>query len=91
MEIQTCTFVEDSYDCTSDTVTIQADWTGTGDIVKTTSKNNITTPDFKVRFSQTSTFGHGIATASIDDEGLGESSYAELGKFKRVEMQSGNL
>lgn len=91
MEIQTCTFVQDSYDCTSDTVTIQADWTGIGDVVKTTSKSNISTPDFKVKFSQTSTFGHGTATASIDDEDLGESIYAELGKFKRVEMQSGSL
>lgn len=91
MEVQSCTFVEDDYDCTFDTVEIQANWNGTGNILKTTSKSSFTAPDFKVRFSQSTSFQQATAIASIGDEDLGESSFAELGKFKSTEMQSGNL
>jgi hypothetical protein len=91
MEVQTCTFVGESYDCTFDTETIQADWTGTGDIVKTTSKSSFVAPDFKVKFRQSTLFQQATATSSIGEEDLGESNYGELGRFKSVEMQSGNL
>ncbi len=91
IEVYVCTYDGVDYYCDFDTITVQADWTGVGDIQKTRYKSSFTTDDFKVRFSETTSFRQATATGSINDDSLGDSDYAELGKFKRAEMQSGQF
>jgi hypothetical protein len=67
-----------------ETLTVQADWTGTGDIEKSTSKTINKEEDLKSKFSETTQVREAGATGSIDGEELGESENAQLRKTKSV-------
>lgn len=67
-----------------ETLTVQADWTGTGDIEKSTSKTINKEEDLKSKFSETTQVREAVATGSIDGEELGESENAQLRKTESV-------
>lgn len=79
-EIRACV----SFGNICETLTVQADWTGTGDIEKSTSKTINKEEDLKSKFSETTQVREAVATGSIDGEELGESENAQLRKTESV-------
>ncbi|MCG7848939.1 MAG: hypothetical protein MIO93_07140 [ANME-2 cluster archaeon] len=71
---------------TMETVTIAAQWTGEGDVMKSSSKSIFKYDDFTSKYSDKSSFREATATGSINDEDLGTSDFGELIKFKSVSM-----
>lgn len=71
---------------TVETVTIAAQWTGEGDVMKSSSKSIFKYDDFVSKYSDKSSFREATATGSINDEELGTSDFGELIKFKSVSM-----
>lgn len=68
------------------TATVDADWTGAGDILRGSYKWTSKSGDFIMKGSDSSTYRDARATGSMDDQDLGTSSYASLGKFKSASM-----
>lgn len=71
---------------TVETITIAAQWTGEGDVMKSSFKDISKYDDFMSKYSDKSSFREATATGSINDEDLGTSDYGELIKFKSVSM-----
>ena len=71
---------------TVETITIAAQWTGEGDVMKSSFKHISKYDDFMSKYSDKSSFREATATGSINDEDLGTSDYGELIKFKSVSM-----
>lgn len=87
IEVFTC----GEFDCTSEILTVDAQWTGVGELTKTKFKSSFTSENFRVKFSESTSFRQATATGTIGEQSLGDSIFAELGSFKRAEMQSGQL
>lgn len=79
----------DLYDWNTDTVDnvpIEAQWTGEGDVMKSSSKYISKYGDFMWKFSDNTLYREATATGSINKEYLGTSDYGQLVKFKSVSM-----
>jgi hypothetical protein len=71
---------------TIETVTIAAQWTGEGNVMKSSSKSISKYDDFLSKYSDKSSFREATATGSINKEDLGPSDYGQLIKFNSVSM-----
>lgn len=71
---------------TTETVTIQAQWTGSGDLTKNSFKFMSKSGEFISKFSDKSAFRQATAIGSIGDIVLGTSNFANLIEFKDVSM-----
>jgi hypothetical protein len=69
-----------------ETITIQAQWTGVGDLTKSSSKFMSKSGEFTEKFSDSSIIRDASATGSINGQELGISDFAELIKFKSASM-----
>ncbi len=69
-----------------ETITIQAQWTGVGDLTKNSFKFMSKSDEFTAKFSDSSTIRDASATGSINSQELGTSDFAELIKFKSASM-----
>ena len=69
-----------------ETVTIAAQWTGEGDVIKSSSRSIFKYDDFMSKYSDNTLYREATATGSINDVYLGPSDYGELVKFKSVSM-----
>jgi iron uptake system EfeUOB component EfeO/EfeM len=67
-------------------VTVSADWTGTGDITKSSYTSMSRDGDYVWRSSSSSSHRSAIATGSINGNDLGSSNSATLIKFKQAYM-----
>jgi len=76
----------DTYTYTVETVIIAAQWTGDGDLMKSSSTSIFRYDDFFSKYSDKSSFREATATGSINEVDLGPSDYGELVKFKSVSM-----
>ena len=70
----------------TETMTVSADWTGTGDITKSSYKSMSKDGDYVWRSSDSSSYRSAIATGSINGNDLGPSNSATLIKFKQAYM-----
>ncbi len=88
IELNACVYDSDAetYICTEETVTIAAQWTGEGNVMKSSSSSIFKYDDFMSKYSDNSMFREATATGSINDVDLGPSDYGELVKFKSVSM-----
>jgi hypothetical protein len=73
-------------DGTLETITIQTQWTGFGDLTTSTSKFMSKTGRFIEKFSDSSTIREATATGSINGQDLGISNFGELVAFKSASM-----
>jgi hypothetical protein len=89
IELELCIFDEITAECVPSTFTLEAHWTGIGESSKTKTKDSIKGKDFRAKFSETTLDRQAIATGSLGGSDLGESKFADLGRFKTVEMISG--
>lgn len=71
---------------TSETITIQAEWTGVGDLIKSSSHSISKFGDFMFKFSGSSTFREAEATGSVNGQDIGTSVFAEISTFKVATM-----
>ena len=78
--------VYDWYTGESETMTVSADWTGTGKITKSSYKSMSKYDDYVWRSSDSSSYRSAIATGSINGDDLGSSYSATLIKFKQAYM-----
>lgn len=69
-----------------ETLTVSADWTGMGDIAKSSYKSMSKDGDYVWRSSDSSSYRSAIATGSINGNDLGSSDSASLIKFKQAYM-----
>jgi hypothetical protein len=76
----------DTYTDTVETVTITAQWTGEGDVMKSRSKYISKYGDFMSKYSDNTLYREATATGSINDMYLGTSDYGQLVKFNSVSM-----
>jgi hypothetical protein len=67
-----------------ETLTVQASWTGLGDVEKSTSKFFSKEDDVRFKIKESSRVSEAVTTGSIDGEDLGESENAELRTTERV-------
>jgi len=74
------------YETEPETVTVSADWTGTGDITKSSYTSMSRDGDYVWRSSSSSSYRSAIATGSINGNDLGSSNSATLIKFKQAYM-----
>lgn len=65
-----------------ETVSIHAEWTGTGDIIKDSIKYTSKFEDYIFRSSSSTSYRSATVTGSINNEEFGTSEYAGLAKFK---------
>lgn len=70
-----------------ETITVQAQWTGKGDLIRNSFKFMSKSGEFVAKFSDSSTIREATATGSINDDDLGTSDFAELIAFKSASMQ----
>jgi hypothetical protein len=71
-----------------ETITIQAQWTGVGDPLKSSYTSTYKSGDLTTKFSSDTTFRDATATGAINDEELGTSQYASLNWFKSVSIMT---
>ncbi|MBE0523289.1 MAG: hypothetical protein IBX40_02990 [Methanosarcinales archaeon] len=71
---------------TIETVTIAAQWTGEGNVMKSSSKYISKYDDFMSKYSDNTLYREATATGSINKEDLGPSDYGQLIKFNSVSM-----
>ncbi len=71
---------------TVETVTIQAQWTGVGDLTKSSFTLKSKSGDFTAKFSDDTLMRDASATGSINGQELGTSQKAQLLKFKDVSI-----
>lgn len=76
----------DTYTDTVETVTIAAQWTGEGELMKSSSRSIFRYDDYMSKYSDNTLYRETTATGSINKEYLGPSDYGELVKFKSVSM-----
>lgn len=76
----------DTYTYTVETVTIAAQWTGEGDVMKSSSRSIFKYDDYMSKYSDNSLFREATATGSINDVDLGPSDFGEMVEFKSVYM-----
>ena len=69
-----------------ETLTVNADWTGTGDITKGSYSSSSKSGDYTWRSSDSSSSREATATGNINGLDLGISSYASLSNFKTASM-----
>lgn len=89
VDIDIYSYYCDDYGCYGEyveTVKLQAKWTGIGDIFKGSYKSMSKSGDYMAKYSSSSSYRNAIATASIGDQNLGESTYGTLLAFKSVSM-----
>ncbi len=67
-------------------ITIQAQWTGVGDLTRGSSKFTSKSGEFIAKFSDSSSIREAAATGSINSQDLGTSNFGELIKFKSASM-----
>jgi hypothetical protein len=70
-------------------VNVTADWTGTGEVQKGSYTSVSTSGDYRFKSTSSSTYRTATATGSINNNDLGQNSFADLNKFKSafVDMQ----
>ena len=68
------------------TVTIQADWTGTGDAMKGSYRYSSHYGDYVGKYSSSSTQREATATGSLNGVELGTSTYGGMVTFKDASM-----
>lgn len=66
-------------------LTVQASWTGLGDVEKTSSKFFSKEDDVRFKVKESTNVSEALATGSLGGEDLGETQNAELRTTKRVE------
>lgn len=71
---------------TMETITIQAQWTGFGDLTRNSFKFTSKSGEFIAKFSDNSVIRQATATGSIGDIDLGTSNFANIVKFKSASM-----
>ncbi len=71
---------------TIETITIQAQWTGVGDLTKSSFKETTKSGDFTAKFSDDTVFRDASATGSINGQDLRTSQKAQLFEFKSVSI-----
>ncbi len=71
---------------TVETVTIQAQWTGVGDLTKSSFTLKSKSGDFTAKFSDDTLMRDASATGSINGQDLGTSQFANLFSFKDVSI-----
>ena len=86
IELELCIFDEETGECEPSTLTLEVHWTGVGEATKIKTKDSIKGKDFKSRFSGTTIDRQATASGSLGRYDLGESMFADLGRFKTVEM-----
>ncbi len=69
-----------------ETVTVEADWTGTGDITKGSYSSSSKGGDYTWRSSDSSSSREATSTGNINGLDLGISSYSSLSNFKYASM-----
>jgi hypothetical protein len=67
-----------------ETLTVQASWTGLGDVEKSTSKFFSKEDDVRFKVKESTRVSEAVATGSIGGQDLGESENAELRTSERV-------
>ncbi len=70
----------------AETITIQAEWTGTGDATKGSYKYTSRNGDYVSKYSSSSTMREATATGSLNDIELGASTYGSMVTFKDASM-----
>ncbi len=78
--------VYDWYNPVVETISIQADWTGTGDVMKGSYKYTSKNGDYVSKYSSSSIQREATAKGSLNDIELGTSTYGGMLKFKDVSM-----
>jgi hypothetical protein len=68
-----------------ETLTVQASWTGLGDVEKSTSKFFSKDDDLRLKVKESTRVSEALATGSTDGEDFGQSENAELRTTERVE------
>lgn len=68
-------------------VTVKANWTGKGEILKGSSKFISKSGDCIIRSSDSSSYREATATASINNLDAGENYFAKLVTFKSISME----
>ncbi len=71
---------------TVETITVQAQWTGAGDLAKTSFRFTSKSGEFTAKFSDSSSIRDATATGSINNQDLGTSEFANLIAFKSASM-----
>ncbi len=71
---------------TVEIITVQAQWTGFGDLTESTSKFMSKSGEFIEKFSGRSTIREATATGSINEQDLGTSDFAMLIQFRSASM-----
>lgn len=71
---------------TVETITLQAQWTGVGDLTKNSFKFTSKSGEFISKFSDSSSIREATATGSINSQDLRTSNIGELIKFKSASM-----
>lgn len=69
-----------------ESITIQSQWTGIGKIGTNSFRWQSKSGDFMAKYSSSSKFREAVATGSINDEDLGNSSWAGLVQFRNASM-----
>ena len=87
--VEICIFDEETGECEPASVTLEAQWTGIGEVLKIKNKSSIKAEDFKAHFKEKTLVRQATATGSLGESDLGESEFAEIRKFKTVEMIAG--
>lgn len=64
------------------TFNVTADWTGTGEVQKGSYTSVSTSGDYRFKSTSSSTYRTATATGSINNNDLGQNSFADLNKFK---------
>jgi hypothetical protein len=70
----------------TETLTVNADWTGIGDISRGSYRSSSSNGDYVFKSSENSLSRESMATGSISGEDLGESPYAWINSFKSAYM-----
>jgi hypothetical protein len=70
----------------SNTVTLQAQWTGVGDTTTGSYTSTSKSGDYTSKFSQDTVYRSATATGAINGQDLGTSQYATISWFKSVSI-----
>lgn len=71
---------------TMETITLQAQWTGVGDLTRNSVKFMSKSGKFVAKFSDNSVIRQATATGSLNNIDLGTSNFANLVQFKSASM-----
>ncbi len=76
----------DPYSPVVETVTVQAQWSGTGEVTKGSYKSISKYGDYVSKYSDSTSWREAIATGSINNMELGQSQFGSLAAFKSASM-----